>query len=87
MFANDCTMFSTILCSVDNEAAIIRMQDLDNIQAGDVQQRVKTTPHECQAVTISKMRNFSYYPLTLNGNTITEFLTVDTSGLSLSRHI
>ena len=49
MFADDCTMFSTIHDSSDTEAVHVQMQqDLDNIQAWADKWQVTLEPHKCR---------------------------------------
>eukprot|EP00061_Rhincodon_typus_P003254 g19634.t1 len=73
MFADDCTIFSTIHDYSDTEAVYVQMQqNLDNIQAWADKWQATFTPHKCQAVTITIKRQSNHHPLTFNGVPITE---------------
>eukprot|EP00061_Rhincodon_typus_P003773 g20933.t1 len=77
IFANDCTMFTTIHNS-DTEAVHVQMQqDLDTIQAWTDKWQVIFAPHKCQVVTITNKRQSNHCSLAFNGVTITESLTVN----------
>ena len=88
MFANDCTMFSTIRDSSDTEAVHVQMQqDLDNIQAWADKWQVTFTPHKCQTMTITNKRHSNHHPLTFNSITITESPTVNILGVTIDQKL
>ena len=87
MFADDCTMFSTIRNSSDTEAVHVQMQqDLDNIQAWADKWQVTFVPHKCQAMTITNKRHSNHRPLTFNGVTVTESSTVNILGVTIDQN-
>ena len=86
MFADDCTMFSTICDSSDTEAVHVQMQqDMDNIQVWADNWQVTFTPYKCQSMTISNRRESNHRSLAFIGITITESPTINILGVSIDQ--
>ncbi|XP_078398015.1 uncharacterized protein LOC144680658 [Cetorhinus maximus] len=85
------SMISTICNSLDTEAVHADMQqDLDNTQAWADKWQITLTPHNFQAMTISKKKASNHLPLTFNAITIAEYLTINITidwKLNLTSHI
>eukprot|EP00061_Rhincodon_typus_P000993 g13392.t1 len=86
MFADDCTMFSTIRDSSGTEVVHVHMQqDPDNIQAWADKWQVTFATHKYQTLTITNERQSNHYPLAFNGVTITESPTISIVGLTIDQ--